>query len=452
MKNYHFKLILTFYVISAMVVFIAGICLSLSLRALPDSYEIIMQTLAVTFITMAILAIIYITTALITYKRIVEPMSRMLKSANPYEKLDYLQTDNEDLDEVIEGLRKDLITARNQKKQTDTILKHMTDGVIAFDMEGSVTYINPAAKYMLELKDTDNSFEKIFSKYKDINMEKIIYLESWTSSEQKIENKQGTMSLFFVPFKDEINRPTGVLVVIQDITEHVKLDNMRKEFVADVSHELKTPLTSIKGFSETLLDGVDDEKTKTHFLEIINDNADRMERLVQDLLTLSKYDNKKDSISKTEFDLGELTKKCAEKFEIEVKKNNQKLECFVTADVPKVYADIYGIERVIINIISNSVKYTKEGGKIDVYVGFVHNDAYVKIKDTGIGIPEKDLDRIFDRFYRVDKARSRKLGGTGLGLSIAKEIIEQNGGNISIKSELGKGTEVVLRIPVSKEE
>ena len=186
MKNYHFKLILTFYVISAMVVFIAGICLSLSLRALPDSYEIIMQTLAVTFITMAILAIIYITTALITYKRIVEPMSRMLKSANPYEKLDYLQTDNEDLDEVIEGLRKDLITARNQKKQTDTILKHMTDGVIAFDMEGSVTYINPAAKYMLELKDTDNSFEKIFSKYKDINMEKIIYLESWTSSEQKI--------------------------------------------------------------------------------------------------------------------------------------------------------------------------------------------------------------------------------------------------------------------------
>lgn len=450
MKNYHFKLILTFYVISAIVVFLSGILLALSFRAMPDSNEIILQTLAVTFITMTVLAIISIIMAIITYKKLVEPMSRMLKSANPYEKLDYLQTDNEDLNDVIEGLRKDLIAANNQKKQTDTILKHMTDGVVAFDMKGDVTYINPAAKYMLELKDTDNTFEKIFSKYKDINMEKMIYLENWTSSEQKIENQQGAMNLFFVPFKDEINRPTGVLVVIQDITEHVKLDNMRKEFVADVSHELKTPLTSIKGFSETLLDGVDDEKTKEHFLEIINDNADRMEKLVQDLLTLSKYDNKKDNINKTEFDLGELTKKCAEKFEIEVKKNNQKLECFVTSNVPKVYADIDGIERVIINIISNSVKYTKEGGRIDVYVGFVHNDAYVKIKDTGIGIPEKDLDRIFDRFYRVDKARSRKLGGTGLGLSIAKEIIEQNGGRISIKSEIGHGTEVVLQIPVKK--
>ena len=144
MKNYHFKLILTFYVISAIVVFIAGICLSISFRALPNSYEIIMQTLATTLITMAILAIISITMALIIYKKIVEPMSRMLRSANPYDKLDYLQTDDEDLDEVIEGLRKDLIAANNQKKQTDTILKHMTDGVIAFDMDGKVTDINAA--------------------------------------------------------------------------------------------------------------------------------------------------------------------------------------------------------------------------------------------------------------------------------------------------------------------
>lgn len=451
MKNYHFKLILTYYVISSIVVFIAGVCLSLSFKNLPDSYELIMQTLAITFIAMAVLGILSIIAALITYKKLVEPMSRMLKSANPYEKLDYLQSDNEDLDYVIEGLRKDLMNANTQKLQTDTILKHMTDGVIAFDMDGFVTYINPAAKYMLELKDTDNSFNKIFTKYKDINMEKIIYLENWTSSEQKIENDQGTMNLFFVPFKDEINRPTGLMVVIQDISEHVKLDKMRREFVADVSHELKTPLTSIKGFSETLLDGVDDEQTTRHFLEIINDNAERMEKLVQDLLTLSKYENKKNVHNKTEFDLGELAKKCAEKFEIEVKKKNQKLECLVTSNVPMVYADYDGIERVIINIISNSVKYTKEGGKVDVYVGFVHNDAYVKIKDTGIGIPKEDLDRIYDRFYRVDKARARKSGGTGLGLSIAKEIIEKNGGSISINSVLGKGTEVVLKIPVSKE-
>ena len=300
---------------------------------------------------------------------------------------------------------------------------------------------------MLELKDTDVSFDKIFSNY-NINMEKIIYLEDWTSSEIKIDNNQGSMNLFFVPFKDELKRPTGLMVVVQDITEHVKLDNMRKEFVADVSHELKTPLTSIMGFSETLLDGVDDKKMQEHFLRVIKDNADRMEKLVQDLLTLSKYDKKIEKNKFTEFNLGELTKSCAEKFEIEVKKKNQNLNCFVTADVPNVYADRDGIERVIINIISNSVKYTNENGRIDVYVGYVHNDAYVKIKDNGIGISKNDLTRIFERFYRVDKARSRMLGGTGLGLSIAKEIIEQNKGSIDIKSETGKGTEVVLKIPI----
>ena len=188
-----------------------------------------------------------------------------------------------------------------------------------------------------------------------------------------------------------------------------------------------------------------------HFLSIINDNAERMEKLVQDLLILSKYDNNKTENKLVEFDIGELCKSCAEKFEIEVKKRNQKMQCLVTADVPNVYADKDGIERVIINIISNSVKYTKEGGTIDIYVGYVHNDAYIKIKDTGIGIPARDLDRIFERFYRVDKARTRQLGGTGLGLSIAKEIIEQNNGSIDIKSEVGKGTEVVLRIPVKKQ-
>ena len=244
--------------------------------------------------------------------------------------------------------------------------------------------------------------------------------------------------------------PAGVMVVIQDITEHVKLDNMRKEFVADVSHELKTPITSIKGYSETLLDGDCDKETEKHFLHVIDDNADRMEKLVQDLLTLSKYDNNKVNKKPTEFDLGELAKLCKEKFDIEIKKKKQKVSCFVTADVPNVYADRDGIERVILNILSNSIKYTPDGGKIDIYVGYVHNDAYIKIKDTGIGIPEKDLNRIFERFYRVDKARSRQLGGTGLGLSIAKEIIEKNNGSINIKSKVNEGTEVVIQIPVKK--
>lgn len=451
MKNYHYKLILTFYIVSSLIVLGAGIAFfiivhdhGIGLRETDNAIG------TIAFVCMLLLAITCIIMAIVTAKKIIIPMSRMLKSASEYNKSDYLNAEDDELDEIVEDLRTKLIEANRQKIETDTILKHMTDGVISFDKEGKVTYINPAAKYMLELSDADNTFKKIFSKYEDINMEKIIYLENWTSSEKKIENNQGSMNLFFVPFKDEINRPTGVMVVVQDITEHVKLDNMRKEFVADVSHELKTPLTSIKGFSETLMDGVDDKETEMHFLEIINDNAVRMEKLVQDLLILSKYDNQKTESKLVEFDIGELCKSCAEKFEIEVKKKKQKMQCLVTADVPHVYADKDGIERVIINIISNSVKYTKDGGTIDIYVGYVHNDAYVKIKDDGIGIPEEHLNRIFERFYRVDKARARQSGGTGLGLSIAKEIIEQNKGSIDIKSEAGVGTEVVIRIPVKR--
>ena len=440
MKNYWLKLILSFFIISSIVI----VALGLFFVGYTNILDI--KTILAIMIALAILAICCIALAIFTTITVVNPMSRMLKGTVLYDDIDISKKGNNE----IEKLRFNLIEANNQKRQTDTILKHMTDGVIAFDMNGKVTYINPAAIQMLELKESDKSFEKIFSKYEDINMEKIIYLENWTSSETKINTKSGAMNLFFVPFKDEINRPTGVMVVVQDITEHVKLDNMRKEFVADVSHELKTPLTSIKGFSETLLEGNCDEETQKHFLGIIYDNAERMEKLVQDLLTLSRYDNKINKNNVIEFNLGELTKKCSEKFEIEVRKKNQDMECFVTADVPPVLADKDGIEKVIINIISNSVKYTPDGGKISIYVGYVHNDAYIKIKDTGIGIPKEDIDKIFERFYRVDKARSRELGGTGLGLSIAKEIIEQNKGNISIKSTLGKGTEVVIRIPVKK--
>lgn len=253
-----------------------------------------------------------------------------------------------------------------------------------------------------------------------------------------------------MPFQDENNRQAGLIVVIQDITEHVKLDNMRKEFVADVSHELKTPITSIMGYADTLLEGEYDKDTQQKFLGVISSEARRMARLVTDLLTLSKYDSKKVKLEETEFDLGELTKKCQERLKFEIEKKHQNVECFVTANVPPVSADKYGIERVVLNILSNAIKYTPENGKIKIYVGFVYNDAYIKIIDNGIGISEQDLTRIFDRFYRADKARTREMGGTGLGLSIAKEILDQNKGSIDIRSELGKGTEVIIRIPAKK--
>ena len=225
---------------------------------------------------------------------------------------------------------------------------------------------------------------------------------------------------------------------------------MQKELVADVSHELKTPITSIMGYADTLLEGEYDKETQNKFLNVIATEARRMARLVTDLLTLSRYDNKKRTQKET-CDLGELVKKCQDKLAIEIKKKNHKVNCFVTADVPPVYADKYDIERVILNILSNSIKYTPDNGEIKIYVGFVYNDAYIKIFDNGIGIPENDLGRIFERFYRVDKARTREMGGTGLGLLIAKEILDKNGGSIDIKSVVGQGTEVVIRIPTKVE-
>ena len=226
---------------------------------------------------------------------------------------------------------------------------------------------------------------------------------------------------------------------------------MRKEFVADVSHELKTPITSIMGYADTLLEGEYDKEVQEKFLNVIATEARRMAKLVTDLLTLSKHDSNKIKDEKQEFDLGELVKKCQEKLQIEIEKKHHNVECFVTANVPPVVADKYGIERVILNILSNSIKYTEPNGNIKIYVGFVYNDAYIKIIDNGIGIPEEDLSRIFERFYRVDKARTRQMGGTGLGLSIAKEILDRNNGSIDIKSEVGKGTEVVIRIAVNKQ-
>ncbi len=348
-------------------------------------------------------------------------------------------------------LKDKLSEVSTRKNQIETILLHMTDGIIAFNMQGEIILINPVAKKFLSISPEDNTFDDIFKKFNlDINMEKVIYLESWTSTEERIQVEDRYVKVVFAPFKDEKDRPDGVIAVIQDVTEHVKLDNMQKELIADVSHELKTPITSIMGYADTLLEGGYDPTTQEKFLNVIASESRRMARLVTDLLTLSRYDSNKKKTQKESFDLGEMVKRCQEKLAFQIKKKNHIVSSFVTADVPLVYADKYDIERVVLNILTNSIKYTPDNGEIKIYVGFVYNDAYIKIFDNGIGIPEEDLSRIFERFYRVDKARSREMGGTGLGLSIAKEILDKNGGSIDIKSKVGEGTEVVIRIPTKQ--
>ena len=435
-----------------------------SLDNLVQISDIITNVRYNTFIALIMCTVVFLVVGILIFiflsKFVIYPINKLIKSAEKIAEEDKegtkkvkskKKTDMDNLEDVLglmtTELKEKLSEVSTQKNQIETILLHMTDGIIAFNRQGEVILINPAAKKFLSIRPEDETFDDIFKKFDvNINMEKIIYLENWTSTEQRIQVDDNYVNVFFAPFKNDTERPDGVIAVIQDITEHVKLDNMQKELVADVSHELKTPITSIMGYADTLLEGEYDKETETKFINVIATEARRMARLVTDLLTLSRYDNNNQSVTKESFDLGDLVKKCQDKLGIEIKKKHHTVNCFVTADVPPVYANKDDIERVVLNILSNSIKYTPEGGEIKIYVGFVYNDAYIKVFDNGIGIPEEDLGRIFERFYRVDKARTREMGGTGLGLSIAKEILDKNGGSIDIKSVVGQGTEVVIRI------
>lgn len=471
-KNIQFRIVLIFFIIGITIISGLGIFYINSLNTIQaqigevtvnEIQQIINNTRTnintVLIISGIVFTIITIFIAMFLSKFVIYPVNKLIQSAEKIKEEDKnivtkgkKKKDVGNLENVFDmmttELTEKLSEVSTQKNQIETILLHMTDGIIAFNMKGEIILINPAAKNFLSIGPEDIMFDDIFKKFKlDINMEKIIYLESWTSTEQRLKVEDKYVKVLFAPFKDESDRPNGVIAVIQDITEHVKLDNMQKEFVADVSHELKTPITSIMGYADTLLEGEYEKETQDKFLNVIASEARRMARLVTDLLTLSRYDSNKKGTQKESFDLGDLVKRCQEKLGIEIQKKNHNVSCFVTADVPPVYADKYDIERVVLNILTNSIKYTPEGGEIKIYVGFVYNDAYIKVFDNGIGIPEEDLNRIFERFYRVDKARTRELGGTGLGLSIAKEILDKNGGSIDIKSVVGQGTEVVVRIP-----
>ena len=463
LKNINIKTVIIFAIIGMFIITGMGIYNIKSIQSftgmqimqqnVDNSISQIIRVIVILNIAYAFLCVII---GIIISRIINKPIIKLLKDANKVISSNKKEIKNKNNDEIVDTfnimtdeLKENLNEMSRQKRQIETIILHMTDGIIAFDMEGKVILINNAAKQLLQLSERDNSFKIIFNNklHVNINMEKIIYLEDWTSSEQKIKIGDKSLNLIFAQFKDEKDRPSGIMVMIQDITEHVKLDDMRREFVADVSHELKTPITSIMGYSDTLLEGEYDKETQERFLKVIATESRRMAKLVTDLLTLSRFDNNKVLQEKTKFDLGELVKQCQENLEIQIAQKNHKVDCFVTADVPPVYADKEGIQRVIINILTNAIKYTPDGGIIKIYVGFVYNDAYIKVIDNGLGIPEEDLKRIFERFYRVDKSRTRSLGGTGLGLSIAKEILDRNNGNIDIKSVEGKGTEVVIRIP-----
>lgn len=333
----------------------------------------------------------------------------------------------------------------SEKNKLEKIFEHMADGVMAFNRQGMLIHVNTVCYEMVGALNMGHRFESIFENIElDINFEKLLQGEEYKSAERMVVIEDKYLSMHFAVYMGAENEPDGLVVVIQDVTKQQKLDQMRKEFVANVSHELRTPLTTVKSYTETLIDGAIDEKeVAIHFLNVMNKETDRMTALVKDLLELSRIDNKQIQLNMMIFDFEELVSDALEAQAIHIEKSGHQL--IYEVDKGKtyyMYGDSMRMKQILHNILSNAIKYSPEPGTLTVLLRKEETRITVSISDTGMGIPAEDLGRIFERFYRVDKARSRALGGTGLGLAIAKEMIELHGGHIQVESQLGKGTTV----------
>ena len=353
-------------------------------------------------------------------------------------------------------LKNTLGEIQSEKDKSDTILLHMTDGVVAFNNMGELIHINPAARQLLKADGTkDITFNSLFGEITDVSVEKVLYLPHFKSAERHITTDTNELNVHFAPFKTT-DGSGGLIAVIQDITEQQRLDKARREFVANVSHELRTPLTTVKSYAETLTDVTNDNNMDPDmfrsFLKIINDETDRMTRLVKDLLLLSRLDYSLKDMPKEAFDISKMIKSLTERLSMSTKEKQQTLTYEPTNTLPMYVGSPDRIEQVLINVITNAIKYTSRGGHILITTMYMYNSICIKVIDDGIGIPKNKLSHIFERFYRVDKARSREMGGTGLGLAIAKEIVEAHDGTIEIKSKEGKGTEVIINLPITAEE
>lgn len=347
--------------------------------------------------------------------------------------------------EMAKELRNSMEQISGEKKKLEILLHNMSDGVISFSKDGEFMLANSATNEMLVVDKFDMDFADFIKAfdissgvYIDIGIEENSKEVTFPVGTQYIKAK-------FTPYYNNSKQIEGLVVVLQDITEQKKLDDMRKEFVANVSHELRTPLTNVKSYTETLRSGaVENPEDIQEFLEIIDSEADRMALLVGDLLQLSRFDNKQVHLDISEIELNSFLDMLVSQNMIHADAKQQSLSFEPSSRDIIIYGDEDRIAQVINNILTNAIKYSLNRAKISLYTD--EDDLYYKvhIKDTGMGIARENLPRIFERFYRVDKARIRMEGGTGLGLAIAKEIMEIHNGKLTVESDYGKGTTMSL--------
>ena len=345
-------------------------------------------------------------------------------------------------------LQSTLQEVESERTKLSSLGLHMTDGVVAFNQSGEVIHSNPAAEEMLGQAIPVGGLVTYGDLFQDM-----VPLETVLTTDRdclEIETVWGEriLLLLLAPFNRE--KQVGVLVVVHDVTQQVKNETMRKEFVANVSHELRTPITNIRSYAETLAENPDlPPDTTASFLGVILSESDRMTHIVQDLLTLSRFDSGHSELNLTTFPFAGLLEESCQAMRIEAQRRGHTLRLEGTGGLPAIRADRERISQVVMNVLSNAIKYTPDGGRIVLTAGCTPDRVWLEVADNGIGIPPEDRDRIFERFYRVDKARSRESGGTGLGLSIAQEIVRQHQGSLTLVDRPGPGT--TLRLELKRE-
>jgi two-component system phosphate regulon sensor histidine kinase PhoR len=350
-------------------------------------------------------------------------------------------------------LQNKIETLTKEIDEKQAILSGMIEGVIAIDQDQRIILINSTAEVMFDIS-CDKALDRFHWEIIRISKLNALFQEVLETGNNKVEEltlhyrEERMLQVQMAAIPDEEGVPWAVVAVFHDITEIRRLENVRKEFVANVSHELKTPLTSIKGSIETLQEGaINDSENSLRFINIIKKHSDRLERLIDDLLDLSQIESGKIEMDFEPVNLSEIVNGVASNFEEITSQKGQKINVNIPSGLPYVLADEEKIETVLTNLLDNAVKYTPEFGEITISAVAKDSEVQIEVADTGIGIPAKELPRVFERFYRVDNTRSRELGGTGLGLSIVKHIVEAHGGTVNAQSELGIGSRVAFTLP-----
>lgn len=346
-------------------------------------------------------------------------------------------------------------TILDDKNKLDAIMANMNDAVIATDLQERIILINNAAKTMFDISAVVLNKNYLWEKVRNEKLRNLVRetIKTQTARISEIEIPAPGKKLLHTHLSpiqvDKDNQ--GVLLVFHDITELRKLENARREFVANVSHELRTPLASIKGYVETLLENNSLRQEDTQeFLHIIMKHSQRLDSLIKDILELSRLESQDLQTELTPLDIHPCIEHISSQYHEHCMRKNQVLDLAISQQIPLIETNNYLLRQLLTNLLDNAVKYTAKGGRIGLKVEPVNQSIRIEISDTGCGIPQEHIPRIFERFYRVDPARSREMGGTGLGLSIVKHIVLIHHGHIQVESAVNVGTKFIITVPLQQ--